>query len=158
MQPPPPDPNIPAPPPKKQGFFSHQAPATGPDISGITSDVNSLSRRLRLLEEGLGNMKKFFQVNEENMISKHKHYSSEIKTITSDIFDIRKEVMQIKEKFVLVVKELQNLARKDDVKVLERYINLWNPVKFVSQNEIEGIIDDVLEKREKNKKEEPSKS
>ena len=102
------------------------------------------------MEEGFTNLRKFFQVTEENMIAKHKHFSADIKTLTSDINEIRKEVQEIRDKLILVIKELQNVARKEEVKVLEKYINLWNPVKFVSQNEVEQIINEILEKKQNN--------
>ncbi|MEK6946127.1 MAG: hypothetical protein AABX32_00820 [Nanoarchaeota archaeon] len=143
------------PPPKKQGIlgFGKSPLPQGPDLSGVTGDINSLSRRLKLLEEGITNLRRFFQATEENVIAKNKHYSAELKTINSDISEMRKEMQEVRDKLMLVIRELQSVARKEEVKVLEKYINLWNPVKFVSQNEIEGIIDEVLDKREKAKKE-----
>ena len=143
------------PPPKRQGIlsFGKSSPAAGPDLTGMTSDINSISRRLKLLEEGITNLRRFFHVTEENIISKNKHYSAELKTISSDIMEMRKEMQDVKDKVMLVIRELQSVARKEEVKVLEKYINLWNPVKFVSQNEIEDIINEVLDRREKAKKE-----
>ncbi len=142
---------LPPPPPRKHEgilkFGKQQQEA--PDISGVTTDINTLSRRLRLLEEGFTNLRRFFQVTEENMMAKHKHFSAEIKTITSDIMEIRKEIQELRDKLLLVIKELQTTARKEEVKVLEKYINLWNPIKFVTQNEVEQIINDVLEKKTK---------
>ena len=145
------------PPPPKRGIFGKSQQPEGPDLTGMTSEVNSLSRRLRLLEESSANLRRFFQVTEENTITRNKHYSAEIKTINSDISEIRKELQEIRDKLLLVMKELQSVARKDEVKVLEKYINLWNPVKFVSQNEIESIINEVIDKREKEKTKEEVK-
>ena len=140
------------PPPPKKGILSFGKPEQqAPDLSNVTNDINSLSRRLRSMEEGSTNLRRFLQVTEDNIIARNKHYSAELKTIASDITEIRKEMQEIREKLILVIKELQFAARKDEVKVLEKYINLWNPIKFVSQNEIEGIINDVLDKREREK-------
>ena len=142
---------IPPPPKKHEGIlkFGHaQQQQEAPDFSGMTVDINTLSRRLRLLEEGFTNLRRFFQVTEENMIAKNKHFSAEIKTLTSDINEIRKEIQELKDKLLLVIRELQTVARKEEVKVLEKYINLWNPIKFVSQNEVEQIINEVLEKKQ----------
>ena len=143
----------PLPPPPKKGIlsFGQAKPQEAPDISGVTTDINTLSRRLRLIEEGFTNLRRFFQVTEENMIARNKHFSAEIKTITSDITEIRKEMQEIKDKMLLVMRELQTVARKEEVKVLEKYINLWNPVKFVSQNEVEQIINEILEKKKEEK-------
>ena len=101
------------------------------------------------MEEGFTNLRRFLQVTEDNIIARNKHYSAELKTVNSEITEIRKEMQEFRDKLLLVIKELQTVARKDEVKVLEKYINLWNPIKFVSQNEIEGILNEVLEKREK---------
>ena len=142
---------LPPPPPKKhEGIlkFGHSPQPEAPDFSGMTTDINTLSRRLRLLEEGFTNLRRFFQVTEENIIAKNKHYSAEIKTIASDISEIRKEMQELRDKMLLIIRELQTTARKDEVKVLEKYINLWNPVKFVTQNEVEQIINEVLEKKQ----------
>ena len=146
--------SLPPPPLKKhEGIlkFGHpQQQKEAPDLSGVTGDINTLSRRLRLLEEGFTNLRRFFQVTEENMIAKNKHFNAEIKTLTSDITEIRKENQELKDKLILVIRELQTVARKEEVKVLEKYINLWNPIKFVTQNEIEQIINEVLGKKNKN--------
>ena len=142
------------PPPPKRGFFGKQQQPEMPDLTGVTSEINSLSRRLRLLEESSANLRRFMQSIEENIISRGKHYTAELKTADSDISEIRKELQEMREKLSLVIKELQTVARREEVKVLEKYINLWNPIKFVSQNEIDGIINEVLDKREKQKSQE----
>jgi len=142
--------SLPPPPKKHEGIlkFGHGQQQEAPDFSGITTDVNTLSRRLRLLEEGFTNLRRFFQVAEENIIAKNKHFSAEIKTLTSDINEVRKDIQEIKDKVLLVIRELQTVARREEVKVLERYINLWNPIKFVTQNEVEQIINEILEKKQ----------
>ena len=148
------EPALPPPPPRKhEGIlnFGRSPQQEAPDFSGMTTDMNTLSRRLRLLEEGFTNLRRFFQVIEENIISKNKHYSAEIKTLASDISEIRKEIQELKDKLILVIRELQSVARKEEVKVLEKYISMWNPIKFVSQNEIEQIINEVLDKRSNRK-------
>lgn len=138
---------LPPPPKRGEGFLGKGQKQEMPDFSGLTSDVNTLARRLRMLEEGSTNLRRFFQIIEENMISKHKHFAVEIKTINSDIMEIRKEVQELRDKLGLVIKELQFVARKEDVKVLEKYLNLWNPIKFVTQNEVEEIIHEVIDKK-----------
>jgi len=140
---------IPPPPKKHEGIlkFGHAPQQEFSDMSGVTADINTISRRLKLLEEGFTNLRKFFQVTEENILAKNKHYSAEIKTLTSDINEIRKEMQELKDKMFLIIKELQTTARKEEVRILEKYINLWNPIKFVTQNEVEQIIGEVLERK-----------
>ena len=147
------EPLIPPPPKKHEGIlkFGRAQEQEVSNLSDVANDINTLSRRLRLLEEGFTNLRRFFQITEESIISKNKHYSAEIKTLASDINEIRKEIQELKDKLLLVIRELQTVARKEEVKVLEKYINLWNPIKFVSQNEVEQIVNEILEKNSNRK-------
>ena len=135
----------PPPPPKKEGIMGlkHKAPVA-PDFSEVRGDINSLERRLRVLEEGVTNIRKSLQVAEHSMLTKNKTLLTEIRTLTSDMVEIKKEIFEIKEKVLLVIKDLEDTAKVNDVKVLEKYINLWNPVKFVTQEQVERIIDEKL--------------
>ena len=153
----PPEQDIPPPPKKHIITFGSEKKPQETDLSGVNDDINSLSRRVRMLEESSSNMRRFFQTTEENQLEKHKHISSEVKTINSDILELRKEIYELKDKFLLVVRELQTVARKEEVKVLEKYINLWNPVRFVTQNEIDRIIDEALERKDREKREKDGK-
>ena len=132
-----------------QGLFN-KTPQQ-PDMGAFSEDIQSLSERLRLLEERSTNMRQVLQITEQNMLGKNKVFATEIRTLTSDIGDIKKEVAEIKDKILELVKELQTTAKREEVKVLEKYINFWNPVKFVTQNEVETIVKEII-KRENTRK------
>ena len=57
-----------------------------------------------------------------------------------------KGTIKIKEKVIDVVAELEETAKREEVKVLEKYINYWNPIKFVTQNEVEAIVSEILKR------------
>ena len=120
------------------------------DPKSLSEDVNNISRRLRTLEEGFTNLRRTLQVTEHNVLEKNKLFSTDIRALTSDINDIRKDIDEIKEKIIDMVAELELAAKREEVKVLEKYINFWNPVKFVTQNEVEAIVREIL-KQEKDK-------
>jgi len=138
------------PPPKKDhmaGVFKHKTQPAAPDFSEIKGDLNGLERRLRVLEESFTNMRRSLQVAEHNMLSKSKLFSTEIRTLTSEIDDMKKDMADIKEKILIIIKDLEDAAKINDVKILEKYINAWNPVKFVTLNEVERIIDEKLKNK-----------
>lgn len=136
---------IPPPPKQHAGLFHSQRPQQ-PDMGSFSEDIGNLSRRLRVLEEGFTNLRRVLQVTEQNMLDKNRMFTAEIRTIASDVSDMKKDINDIKEKVIELVKELQQAAKREEVKVLEKYINLWNPVKFVTQNEVEQIVKEMLEK------------
>ncbi len=138
-------------PPKQHTGLFHKAPVQ-PDFKALTEDISNLGRRLRLLEEGFTNIRGALQVTEQNMLGKNKVFATDLRTLMSDISDIKQEIAEIKEKILDVVKELQTSAKRDEVRVLQKYINYWNPVKFVTQNEVEAIVKEILKKEKSTKK------
>tara|TARA_Y100000310_G_scaffold281722_1_gene302407 strand:- start:41474 stop:41908 length:435 start_codon:yes stop_codon:yes gene_type:complete len=131
------------------GLFHRNAPQQ-PDFKALQGDIGNISRRLRVLEESFTNIRRALQVTEQNMLGKNKVFATEIRTLTSDIGDMKNGINEVKEKILEMVKELEESAKKEEVKVLEKYINFWNPVKFVTQNEVEAIVKEIL-KKEKTK-------
>jgi hypothetical protein len=85
-------------------------------------------------------MQKRAGITEENMLSGSKKASASIKAITSEISDIRVEIVQIKEKIELIVQELRQSAKKQEIKVVESYLELWDLSQFVTQKDIENIV------------------
>lgn len=132
------------PPPPKKHIFGQKEEK---DFSAVNQDINNMSRRLRLLEESFTNIRRTLQVTEENMLQKNKNFAVEIKTINSEIREIRNEIADINDKLLMIAQELKSAAKYDEVKILEKYINLWNPVKFVTQNEVMEIVNEALNKQ-----------
>ncbi len=130
---------------KHGGLFKHEtAPEQPPPIS---EELEGTISRLRILEERYTNLQTEVRVTEENMIRRNKKLTIELKTLTSDINELRKEINEIKDRVLMVVKEFQNFAKKEDVKVLQKYIDMWQPMNFVTHKEVGEIIDEKLNQK-----------
>ena len=134
-------------PEQKKHAFGHKGQMS-PEIVEISNETKDIGRKLRALEERYSNLQTKSQITEQNMISRHKQVATDIKTINSDMIELKKEINDIKDKILLIIKEIQGFSKKEDVNVLERYINFWDPLKFVTRNEVKEIISEIL--KEKN--------
>ncbi len=130
---------------------------SGPNVEDVMQELNMIGRRLRVLEERYSGFDKRMQNSEQNMISNHRNLNTEIKTTMDDIKEIKKEVYELKDKLRLVIMEMKNFARKEEVKVIEKYVNLWEPVNFVTRNQVEKIVNDILAKGNIEDKKEKTK-
>lgn len=129
----------------KIGFFGKKPePKKQPSVD-VNNLVNSLSNRVRMIEDTNSNLRKKLSLIEQNMISENKKVNTEIRAFTSEINDVKKELADVKNKILLIIKELKLSAKKEDVDILSKYINLWEPINFVTQKEVEKIIDRKLE-------------
>jgi superfamily II helicase len=118
------------------------------DMTSVTEQLNQISRRLRVLEERYNNIQRKIQVTDQNMLSSRKRFNTEIKTTMSEVSEIKVDVKSIKDNLILVIKELKNCAKKEEVRVLDKYLSLWQPVKFVTHSQVERIVKDILDEKE----------
>jgi len=112
--------------------------------SELNEEVNTLSRKLRLLEDRYSNLQKKSMVGDQNLISYNKRLNNEMKALNSEMLDLRRMIDVVDNKLLIIIKELKVSAKKEDVELLKKYVNLWEPIKFVTRKEVENIINDIL--------------
>lgn len=110
---------------------------TQQDISYVISD---LIARIRVLESKYSLFGERMLIVNKNMIDEYKKLSQEIKTIDLEIKEIKNDLQHIKEVFKKMINEMESFARKENLKILEKYINFWNPLNFVTREEVIRII------------------
>ena len=120
-----------------------------PDQStlAMSNIVNSLNRRLRVLEERHSQIQRKTEVIEDNMISNHKGVSEGIKKINSDIKEMKKDFEDIKDNMIGLIKEVGSRAKKEDVDVIQKYLDLWNPVNFVTNRELDKAVKRIISEK-----------
>ncbi len=137
--------------PAKKGFFAGKTPPPMPDISGMTEQINSMAARVRIGEERYGELRKKLLLIEQNMLSNNKKAMMEIKSLQTDLLEMKRTTQAVEDKIIMVIKELRLTARKEDIDIMKRYLELWNPVKFITHDQVDKIIDEKLGKPEEQR-------
>ena len=114
----------------------------------VLFDVNS---RVRSLEGKYNLLRDRVLIINNNMIEEYKKVMGEIKFIDSEIKDIKGDVFKLKESIRHLIQEVELYARKEDVQFLEKYINLWNPMKFTTEEDVVKLIEIHKGKKEEVK-------
>ena len=113
-----------------------------PEMGGMIEQVNAMTARVRVSEERYSELRKKLLVVEQNMLSNHKKAMGEIKTLQSDISDLKRAIATIEDRIITIIKEIRLTARKEDIDVLKRYVELWDPTKFVTVDQIDKILEE----------------
>ena len=116
------------------------------DNINVRDDMNSINRRLKMLEEKYTNLRSRSQVTEQNMLQKNRNFFTEIKTLNLELTEVKKEINELKDKIMIIIKELESFAKRENVDILRKYIDLWNPVNFVTRNDVEAIVEEVIDR------------
>lgn len=116
-----------------------------PDTSAFTQSVAEVERRLRALEERYANIERRSQVNEENMLSSDRKIKSEIKLLAGEVSEMKSHAAEISEKMRALISEMEGFARREEVDVIRKYLNLIEPLGFVTQNEMQRAVKQAVE-------------
>ena len=106
-------------------------------IAGMISD---LDRRLRILEERYGNLRKKVQLTDQNLIDSERSINKELRNFSADILDLKRSISDFDEKVVLFSSEMESVAQRTDLKVIEKYLAMWNPGMFVTRKELKEYL------------------
>jgi uncharacterized protein (DUF342 family) len=125
-----------------------EAPKAGPPAAGLPPEVqeqlNTLAARLRLSEERYVELRKKLVVIEQNMLANHKRVMSEVKGYQDDINDIKRVIHEIEDRVIALIKEIQLTAKREDIEVIRKYVELWNPLRFATVDQVEKICKELI--------------
>ncbi len=118
----------------------------------FTQVVNEIANRLRILESKQSLLSEKMLVMNQNMIEEYRKTLKEIKVIDMEVKAMKSDLENVKKIVQHFSEEAGKFAKQSDVKVLEKYIKLWDPLKFVTEKEVRKIIKEELEIKKGKKK------
>ena len=137
----------PPPPAKKPGLFAPKpkpGAELGAQVADLAAELNNINRRLRILEERYSNLRRKTQVTDQNMLNANKKIMVEIQTAHSEADEFKRNISDMKEKLKIMIRELKECAKHQDVLVLQKYINLWEPINFITREAANKMIRDEV--------------
>ena len=66
-----------------------------------------------------------------------------------ELVTLKDEVKKLRERMQIVVEELQNFSRKDEVSLLRRQFKMFEPLQFARIEDVEKIIDEKIHREGK---------
>src|SRR3989344_9050530 len=123
---------------EQKGFFRKEQP---PPLQ----QNPEIAQRIRMLEERYSSVTNRLQLVEQNTLASQRKAHADIKAILEELTDIKKGMNDLQEKFLLLVRELQATAKKEELDVLAKYISYWEPLNFVTRSEVEKIVQEAVE-------------
>ncbi|MFC1648590.1 hypothetical protein ACFL1B_03975 [Nanoarchaeota archaeon] len=111
--------------------------------TSLSKNVTTLGSRLRVLEEQYSTIRNRSQMADSNLIDFTKDMNSELKSLTEDILELKRTLRELNESIDIVSNELNNAVKEHDFRVLEKYVDLWNPGQFVTKAQLKSHLEEV---------------
>jgi hypothetical protein len=136
---------------KKKGislFGPKKQVEKGPSVSDILEQVNEMGVRLSIIEDRSSNLSGRMQVTDSSLLKLRKRIEDEIRMLNSEVVEIRRSITELTNKVDLIIKELKTRAGKEDIETIRKYVEMWEPLNFVTREEVEKLIIRMLGKEE----------
>ncbi|HLD39528.1 MAG TPA: hypothetical protein VJB13_00095 [Candidatus Nanoarchaeia archaeon] len=124
--------------------------ATAPPAPQTESfDPAKLYVWVKSLESKVNNLIREVDVLKNDFIKRANQLNKDFKTLSDDQLEVRHEQEKTNQKMTLIINELKQTAGQEEVMVLKRYLEYWNPLNFVTQKDLEKVVESKLEEARK---------
>ena len=114
------------------------------DMTYVLADLNN---RVRTLESKYNLFGERLLVINQNMIEEYKKLLREMKVINLDMQRVKAEASETRAVIKNVVTEMDLFARKENVRVVEKYLDLLSPMNFVTEQQVERVVEEKLRRK-----------
>lgn len=111
-------------------------------LQELVRRANEEGRRLRALEQRLQAVETRLDTIEDLNLKNKREIGAKFSQVSASIKSINDEIIKLKNNLDKINKQITRLARKADVKELEKMFELLNPIRqqFVTRKELEELI------------------
>ncbi|RME31272.1 hypothetical protein D6789_03270 [Candidatus Woesearchaeota archaeon] len=119
----------------------------GPSLKELQEAVTSVASRLSVLEGWVANLRRKTQVTEQGLIAYENETRADIKAFLQHLTELAHNVDEVKEQLDAIAGELSTVVKRPEFAVLERYMDFWQPLDFVTRSEAQRLIDEAKRQR-----------
>lgn len=107
---------------------------------------------IKALESKVNNLTREVDVLKNDFIGRSQKLKKEMKALGEDLVEVRHAQEKSSQKMDLIVKELKRTAGMEEVMTLRKYVDLWNPLNFVTQRDVERVVEAKLGEKKRVEK------
>ncbi len=116
-----------------------QAPATRANDS-VMKGISDLQRRLRILEERYTTLRRKGQLIDENFLDTERDLHKKIKKLDEEHTEVRRMLVDLDDKLDRFLEQAKKAASREDVLILKKYLDMWNPVQYLTRDEARRLL------------------
>jgi len=125
---------------KTNNFSQTETDWTPPRETDETSkNIIELTASIRILEDRYLNLRKKSQLTDQNLIELQKEYFKEKKHINQELMESKIKLQELLEDLKIMKGELKDTVKQKELLVINKYLDFWEPIQFVTRKEIEQL-------------------
>ena len=115
-------------------------PAEEENVSSIAALFGEFSRRLNDMEENFRLLKDRLLAVSKTMLTHTERVDKEVLTLREETRSVRNEIDRLRETLEHVITESAEFARREELKMIERYAKMFDPLHYATEEDVRRII------------------
>jgi archaellum component FlaC len=115
-------------------------PTEEENVSSISALFGEFSRRLTDMEENFRMLKDRLLAVSKTMLSHTEKVNKDVLALREEVREIRNELDRLRETVEHVVAESSEFARREELKMIERYAKVFEPLHYTTEEDVRRII------------------
>jgi len=125
------------------------APVAPLNLNQMSGQITGIATRIKLSEERYGNLQKRNQLTEETLLELEREMTAEVRAALQQVAQLRRHVGEVSQKVDAIQGELVGFVKRHEFAVVERYMDLWQPMRFVTRDAALRIVEDAVREARK---------
>lgn len=116
-------------------------------LEEVLSRITEVNNRIRIIEENVTQQRKKTELINNTMLSNDKAKQQDIEDLKIKIESLLKDLDDTKNTIRMLIKQMQAFAPQSEVKVLKKYVDLFDPTQMLTRGEVNEIIEKKLKEK-----------
>jgi len=121
-------------------MMGKKAPATS--VQAPNSEVAKLYTWVKALEIKINKLTREFDLLKNDSIRRNNNLKKDVKHFSEELINLKDKQSDNDQKIGTIISELRRTAGIEQVDVLKKYIEFWNPMNFVTQNDLDRLFEE----------------
>jgi len=118
------------------------------ELGGVAALLSDFSTRINDLEERNRMIKERVDVISQTLLKQGDKLNKEITALREELRTVRDDIDRIKEAVEHIVNESSEFARREELKVFERYIKMFEPLKYATEDDVKRIVAKMMKNKD----------
>ena len=117
------------------------------DVNAISALLAEFSTRLNDMEERQRLLKERVLMLSRTLLKQGEKSNKEMSLLKEDMKLIIENMDKIKDAIHHIINESSEFARKEELRVVEKYMKLWEPLNYARIEDVKDMINKAMKKR-----------
>lgn len=120
--------------------FNKAPPFKSKEAQDIVKILSTVGSNLKILEDRYSNLRKKTQLTDQVLIETQRGFAKDKRLINEELLDIKSRIQKLVESIEDMQKELSETVKMNDFLVLKKYVDYWEPLRFVTRKELQEVL------------------